>query len=144
MGFVSIKSVENQGFLMLHRARGLLVRQRTMTSCAIRADFAEFGVVVGQGQQWVDCLAQMLDDDGVQLPTTVRMALAALVNQLKEVDRQIEAIERELAQIQKAHPLARLLTSIPGVGPITATASLPPSQTRPCSAPAESSQPGLA
>ncbi|MFG3594634.1 transposase [Bradyrhizobium sp. RDI18] len=30
MRFVPIKSVENQGFLMLHRARGLLVRQRTM------------------------------------------------------------------------------------------------------------------
>nr|WP_249800240.1 MULTISPECIES: transposase [unclassified Bradyrhizobium] len=37
MRFVPIKSLENQGFLMLHRARGLLVRQRTMTSCAIRA-----------------------------------------------------------------------------------------------------------
>jgi transposase len=44
------------------------------------------------------------------------------VNQLKEVDRQIEAIERELVQIQRAHPIARLLASIPGVGPITATA----------------------
>nr|WP_247457004.1 transposase [Bradyrhizobium sp. 166] len=41
---------------------------------------------------------------------------------MKEVDRQIEAIERELAQIQRAHPVARLLASIPGVGPITATA----------------------
>ena len=48
MRFVPIKSVENQGFLMLHRARGLLVRQRTMTACAIRAHFAEFGIIVGQ------------------------------------------------------------------------------------------------
>lgn len=54
MRFVPIKSVENQGFLMLHRARGLLVRQRTMTSCAIRAHFAEFGLIVGQGRQRVD------------------------------------------------------------------------------------------
>jgi transposase len=61
-------------------------------------------------------------DDQLSLPTTARMALAALVNQMKEVDRQIEAIERELAQIQRAHPVARLLASIPGVGPITATA----------------------
>jgi transposase len=45
MRFVPIKSVENLGFLMLHRARALLVRQRTMTSCAIRAHFAEFGIV---------------------------------------------------------------------------------------------------
>lgn len=94
MRFVPIKSVENQGFLMLHRARGLLVRQRTMTACAIRAHFA----------------------------ATARMALAVLVNQLKELDRQVDAIERELAQIQRVNPMARLLSSIPGIGPITATA----------------------
>lgn len=93
-----------------------------MTSCAIRARFSEFGLIVGQGRQRVDGLVQMLDDDQLSLPTTARMALAALVNQMKEVDRQIEAIERELAQIQRAHPVARLLASIPGVGPITATA----------------------
>ncbi|WP_245285978.1 transposase, partial [Bradyrhizobium sp. WSM1253] len=89
---------------------------------ASRLHFAEFGVIVGQGRQRVDGLVQMLDDDQLSLPTTARMALAALVNQMKEVDRQIEAIERELAQIQRAHPVARLLASIPGVGPITATA----------------------
>jgi transposase len=48
MRFIPIKSVETQGFLMLHRASGFLVRQRTMTSCAIRAHFAEFGIVVGK------------------------------------------------------------------------------------------------
>ena len=39
MRFVPIKSEEDQAFLMLHRARGLLVRQRTMASCAIRGPF---------------------------------------------------------------------------------------------------------
>lgn len=53
---------------------------------------------------------------------TARMALAVLVNQLKELDRQVDAIERELAQIQRVNPMARLLSSIPGIGPITATA----------------------
>jgi transposase len=48
MRFIPIKSVETQGFLMLHGASGFLVRQRTMTSCAIRAHFAEFGIVVGK------------------------------------------------------------------------------------------------
>jgi transposase len=122
MRFVPIKSVENQGFLMLHRARGLLVRQRTMTACAIRAHFAEFGIIVGQGRQRVDGLADLLDDEELALPANARMALAVLVNQLKELDRQVDAIERELAQIQRVNPMAKLLSSIPGVGPITATA----------------------
>lgn len=122
MRFVPIKSVENQGFLMLHRARGLLVRQRTMTACAIRAHFAELGIIVGQGRQRVDGLVDLLDDEELTLPAHARIALAVLVNQLKELDRQVEAIERELAQIQRVNPMAKLLSSIPGVGPITATA----------------------
>ncbi|WP_275174897.1 IS110 family transposase, partial [Bradyrhizobium sp. CSS354] len=122
MRFVPIKSVETQGFLMLHRARGLLVRQRTMTACAIRTHFAEFGIIVGQGRQRVDGLVDLLDDEELALPATARMALAVLVNQLKELDRQVDVIERELAQIQRVNPMARLLSSIPGVDPITATA----------------------
>lgn len=70
MRFVPIKSVENQGFLMLHRARGLLVRQRTTTACAIRAHFAEFGIIVGQGRQRVDGLVDLLDDEELALPAT--------------------------------------------------------------------------
>lgn len=56
MRFVSIKSESNQGFLMLHRARGLLVRQRTMTVCAIRAHLAEFGTIFGQGRQRIETI----------------------------------------------------------------------------------------
>ncbi|MFK4380936.1 transposase [Bradyrhizobium sp. USDA 223] len=107
---------------MLHRARGLLVRQRTMTACAIRAHFAEFGIIVGQGRQRVDGLVDVLDDEELTLPAHARIALAELVNQLKELDQQVEAIERELAQIQRVNPMAKLLSSIPGIGPITATA----------------------
>ena len=105
-----------------NRARGLLVRQRTMTACAIRAHFAEFGIIVGQGRQRVDGLVVLLDDEELTLPAHARIALAVLVNQLKELDRQVETIERELAQIQRVNPMAKLLSSIPGVGPITATA----------------------
>ncbi|WP_257187460.1 MULTISPECIES: IS110 family transposase [Bradyrhizobium] len=122
MRFVPIKSVENQGFLMLHRARGLLVCQRTMTACAIRAHFVEFGIIVGQGRQRVDGLVGLLDDKELTLPAHARIALAVLVNQMKELDRQVEAIERELAQIQRVNPMAKLLSSIPAIGPITATA----------------------
>jgi transposase len=139
MRFVPIKSVESQGFLMLHRARGLLVRQRTMTACAIRAHFAEFGIIVGQGRQRVDGLVVLLDDEELTLPAHARIALAVLVNQLKELERQVEAIERELAQIQRVNPMAKLLSSIPGVGPIRRRLSPRPCRTRQCSAPGGSS-----
>lgn len=45
----ALRSNESEG-LMLHRARGLLVRRRTTTACAIRARFAEFAIIVEQGR----------------------------------------------------------------------------------------------
>ena len=45
MRFVPIKSVEQQSVLMAHRARELLIRQRTMTINALRAHLAELGIV---------------------------------------------------------------------------------------------------
>ena len=46
---VGIKSVDQQGILVLHRSRDLLVRQRTMLSNALRGHMAEFGVIEGLG-----------------------------------------------------------------------------------------------
>ncbi|MGB6324598.1 MAG: IS110 family transposase, partial [Methylocella sp.] len=42
MRFVPVKDVAQQSVLMLHRARNLLVRQRTMLVNALRAHLAEF------------------------------------------------------------------------------------------------------
>ena len=46
MRFVRIKSAEQQGQLMLHRARDLLMRQRTQLINALRAHLAEFGAKI--------------------------------------------------------------------------------------------------
>ena len=50
MRFVPIKTKEQQTALMLHRARQLLVRQRTMLSNALRGHLAELGVVSAKGR----------------------------------------------------------------------------------------------
>ena len=51
MRFVAIKRKDQQAALMLHRARQLLVRQRTMLSNAIRGHLAELGIVSAKGRQ---------------------------------------------------------------------------------------------
>ncbi|UPJ94972.1 transposase [Bradyrhizobium sp. 172] len=63
-----------------------------------------------------------LDGDGLPLPCNARMTLDVLVNQLKELDQQVDAIERELPQIHKVNPVAKSLSSIPGICAIAATA----------------------
>src|SRR3954463_11337947 len=62
MRFVPVKSIEQQGLLVLHRARELLVRQRTMLVNGLRAHMAEFGIIAPQGIQRVPELVAMLKD----------------------------------------------------------------------------------
>jgi transposase len=45
--FVRVKSAEQQGQLMQHRTRDLLMRQRTQVINALRAHMAELGIVGG-------------------------------------------------------------------------------------------------
>jgi transposase len=51
MRFVAAKSIEQQAVMLNHRCRELLVKQRTMLANAIRAHFAEFGIITAQGTQ---------------------------------------------------------------------------------------------
>ena len=60
MRFVPVKDVDQQAVLMMHRARNLLVRQRTMAVNALRAHLAEFGIVAPQGLRHVERLVRRL------------------------------------------------------------------------------------
>jgi len=62
MRFVPIKSVEQQAALAMHRARALLVRQRTQLVNAIRGLLAEFGVEIASGVEQALKLAQRFVD----------------------------------------------------------------------------------
>ena len=83
MRFVPVKTEEQQGVLVLHRSRDLLMRQRTMLLNAIRAHFAEFGIVAAQGPRKVAELCMRLGDyETLGLPESARSALLALAGQL--------------------------------------------------------------
>ncbi|ODA93301.1 transposase [Mesorhizobium sp. SEMIA 3007] len=120
MRFVPVKSADQQAMLMLHRARELLVRQRTMLATALRAHLAEFGIIAPQGIHRVEKLAAQLHDPSV--PPLARDALNLLVEQLASTWKQIDAIEMQLVAIHRTQAVSRRLASIPGVGPITAMA----------------------
>jgi len=122
MRFVPVKSVDQQAVLLLHRTRDLLIRQRSSLISAIRAHFAEFGVIVGQRMRNIDRLLGLLADGGTTLPELARRMLAVLANQLRDVAAQVMAVEAELVAWHRANDVSRRLATIPGVGPITASA----------------------
>ena len=127
--FVPVRSVENQAELMGHRTRELLSGQRTAALNALRGHLAEIGVVAAQGAHNAYGLKRLLvdgvDDNGeVVVPDCVREALAPLARQIDALDAAIGAIDKELAASVKADETARRLMTIPGVGPVTASAIL--------------------
>jgi len=78
MRFVPIKSAEQQAALLLHRARDLLIRQRSSLISSIRAHFAEFGIVTSRGVRDIDRLLQLLTDTHTRLPELAREMLGFL------------------------------------------------------------------
>ena len=79
MRFVPVKDAEQQAVLMLHRARSLLVRQRTMLVNALRAHLAEFGIVAPQGLRHVEILTKTIAHPQAQLPELARSILQTIV-----------------------------------------------------------------
>jgi transposase len=129
MRFVPVRSLENQAELMRHRARELLAANRTRMLNALRGHLAEIGVVAAQGVQHAYALKRLVadgfDDDGeVVVADGVRRALAPLVRQIDAIDEEIAAIDEEIEALVKADETARRLMTIPGVGPVTASAIL--------------------
>ena len=68
MHFVAIKSEAQQAQAMLFHTRGLLVRQRTQTTSALRGHLAEYGVVAPQGRARIRQLAGTLGGGDCGLP----------------------------------------------------------------------------
>src|SRR5258706_4918546 len=77
MRFVGVKSAEQQGQLMQHRTRDLLMRQRTQVINALRAHMAELGIVAAQGREGIkELLAIVAQEEGSRLPVDAHASLA--------------------------------------------------------------------
>jgi len=123
MRFVGIKSTEQQAVMVLHRSRDLLVRQRTMVVNALRGHLAEFGVVEAQGMAGTKRLIAVLGDaTDRRVPALARRVLSVTVDHLRGLMERIGDLERELVAWHKQSEVSQRLATIPGIGPITATA----------------------
>ena len=121
MRFVPVKTIEQQGILMAHRTRALLVRQRTMAANALRAHLAELGLVANPGIGNLVRLADRAFPEG-ELPAFARTALESLIRRLAELTEEIGALDHELRAWHAENDASRRLAAIPGIGVITATA----------------------
>ena len=132
MRFVVPKSEQAQAAAVVFRARDLLVKQRTQIINALRGHLTEFGIVVAKGPAHVPQLVQAVEDGAEPIPELARTILQGLIEMLQALDDRIAGLDREIAQRAKEDETARRLMTIPGVGPVTATALAalaPPAET---------------
>ena len=121
MRFVAVKRPEQQAMMTVHRTRAVFVRQRTMLANALRAIFAEFGLVAPGGLKGLQSLMAQLPAP-VGVPEASHEALTMLARQWQALDANIKALEQQIVRSVRADEAARRIMAIPGVGPITASA----------------------
>ena len=121
MRFVAVKS-EAQQAAMAYRTRDLLVRQQTQTINALRAHLAEQGIVAPTRPAHVGRLAAIIDGDDGMLRAAVRDLARLLLHQIAGLAEKIAGLDAELRRRVTTDDTARRLTTIPGVGAVTAAA----------------------
>jgi transposase len=123
MRFVAVKTKEQQAALMLHRARQLLVRQRTMLSNAIRGHLSELGIVSAKGRNGTDELLEIIGQEAdSRIPVAARSVLKVLASQYIAIGAEIASISKSILAWHRSCEPSRRLEEIPGIGPIVASA----------------------
>ena len=124
MRFVPVKSEAQQASAAVFRARDLLVRQRTQTINALRGLLAEHGWVAPKGLFHVAGMIKRVEDPSCDLPASARSVFLVMIDSIEQQDRRIRELDREITARAREDADARRLMTIPGIGPITATAIL--------------------
>jgi transposase len=82
---------------------------------------AEFGIVRPKGKASARELMSLAAVDE-RIPIAAREALSALVGQIRDTERKIQAFDDQIVAIAKTNEICRRLMTIPAIGPFSATA----------------------
>ena len=123
MRFVPVKSPEQQSVMALHTVRESFVHARTAQANQVRGLLLEFGIVLPQGIRHLrERVPALIEDASNGLPGRFALLMQRLVDHLKELDRQVGELEREIHLWHRDSEVSKRLETIPGIGPITASA----------------------
>ena len=123
MRFVAPKSPEQQAALALHRTRDLLVKQRTQLVNMIRGLLAEFGIDIPRGLERALTMArQIVTGELLDVPNEAMTSIVILCEQALAVHERLRTIDRAMLTAQRSSDLALRLATIPGIGPVGASA----------------------
>jgi transposase len=120
---VAVKTTEEQDIQALHRIRSQCKRDRTALVNSVRGLLSEYGIIVGKGISTIRrATPELLEDADNGLSDFFRELLARRYDQLVELDEHIAFYTQELEQLARQDEACQRLQTIPGFGPIVASA----------------------
>lgn len=125
MRFVGVKSVEQQTVLATHRVRSLLVAERTAMVNQTRGLLGEFGLIAPKGVHALRShLPDILEDAENELTPEMRELITIMSDRISSITEKLDELELKIKQGNKRNDLISKLLSIPGIGPLTASAMI--------------------
>lgn len=123
MRFVPIKELTQQDIQALHRVRERLVKARTALINEIRGLLHEYGIILPKGVVKLrQALPDTLEQEQAKLTELGRDVFRRLQEEWRALEQRLASYNKQLDAICQAHPVCQRLLTIPGIGPLTATA----------------------
>ena len=123
MRFVPIKTEDQLDIQSIHRAPERLVERRTSLINQLRAFLFERGITVRTGREWLrNEIAELLIRVEQQHSARMSRLLTRMVEEWKHLDIDIEEVDAEIEAIAQGDEACQCLLTIPGIGPLGATA----------------------
>ena len=123
MRFVPIKNEAQLDLQALHRVRDRWIGRKTAVINQLRGFLLEHGITVRVGPAHLKRqIPSILEDADNLLSPRMRALVLELRDEWVRLEEQIDASTRELAMFAKNEDDCRRLLTIPGIGPLTATA----------------------
>lgn len=123
MRFVPIKTDQQLDLQSLHRVRERWVMRRTAVINQTRSLLLERGITLRKGRCHLEtALPGIVEDATAKLSSALRILLTQMKLELDQLVRRIEEADAGIKEVAQQNEACRRLATIPGVGPITATA----------------------
>jgi transposase len=125
MRVVPITRVEPQDLQALHRVRERLIKARTALVNEIRGLLSEYGIVLPQSlTKFRALIVDTRQEEQVKLTPLSAELFWQLYDEFRALEKRLVYYDEKLAAMGQAHPECQRLQTIPGIGPVSATALL--------------------
>ena len=117
------KEVDQQDLQALHRVRERLIGARTALVNEVHGLLHEYGIVIPKGvAKFRQAVVGKLESEKDKLTPLSQEMFWKLVEEFAALEEQLAYYQEKLEALATTHPECQRLMTIPGIGPLSATA----------------------